>query len=277
MEYIEVDIRLNEVDPFADIIIAKLNDINFESYIEDDSGVKAYVQFNLMREKLVVEVIEEVAKMVKLSYTIQKVKTENWNKQWESSFEPVYINERCVVRAHFHEPFSNFEYELVITPKMSFGTGHHETTFLMMNEMFSINFTNKSVLDVGTGTGVLAILAAKLNAKSVIAVDIDKWAYDNARENAELNSVSNINFIHANINVIGTEKFDVILANINRNIILKDIKKYVSAMNNKSEIILSGFLKEDIPHILEKSSQLGIKLVASKNKNKWQILYLKKL
>ena len=276
MEYTEIDIRLKPVVPFADILVARLNEIEFESYCEDENGLRAYVQTHLFDENAVKEIINEVAKSCDLSFTISKVKQENWNEKWENNFEPVHINDKCVIRAHFHAPFHDFEHEIIITPKMSFGTGHHETTALVMNEMFEIDFTDKSVLDMGTGTGVLAILAAKLGATSLIGIDFDKWAYENSVENAQINAISTINFMHGDAILIGDETFDIILANINRNIILQDIAIYVKAMNTNSEIIFSGFLKKDIPLILEKSKQLGLDLVASKHKNKWQMLHLKK-
>tara|TARA_B110000459_G_C16576821_1_gene479196 strand:+ start:795 stop:1628 length:834 start_codon:yes stop_codon:yes gene_type:complete len=277
MEYTELDIRINPVAPFADILVARLNEIEFESYNEDEAGVKAYVQTPLLDENAVTAIINEVAELCELSYTITKIKQENWNKKWENNFEPVHINERCVIRAHFHAEFPDIEQEIIITPKMSFGTGHHETTSLVMNEMFGIDFKNKSVLDMGSGTGVLAILAAKLGASSLIGIDFDEWAFENAEENAKLNAVNNIDFIHGDSDAIGEATFDVILANINRNIILQDIATYVGAMNHKSEILFSGFLKEDIPVVLKKSEQLGLELVVSKYKNKWQMLHLKKV
>ena len=276
MEYTKIDIRLNPIVPFADILVARLNEIDFESYCEDEFGVKAYVQTHLLDEITVKEIINDVAKLCELSYTITKVKQENWNKKWENNFEPVHINNKCVIRAHFHAAYNDIEHEIIITPKMSFGTGHHETTFLVMNEMFRIDFADKSVLDMGSGTGVLAILAAKLGATSLIGIDFDEWAHENAVENAEINAISTISFIHGDADAIGNATFYIILANINRNIILQDIATYVGAMNKKSEIIFSGFLKEDIPLILEKSEQLGLVLVVSKYKNKWQMLHLKK-
>ena len=276
MEYTEVDIRLTQVDPFADILVARLNEIEFESYTEDEDGVKAYVQTHLLDENAVKEIIAKVAELCELSYTIEKIKQVNWNEQWEKNFDPVHINDKCVIRAYFHAAFPAIEQEIIITPKMSFGTGHHETTSLVMNEMFGIDFLAKSVLDMGSGTGILAILAAKLGASSLIGIDFDEWAFENAVENAELNSVTNIKFIHGDADAIGDTKFDIILANINRNIILQDIATYVGAMNLQSEILFSGFLKEDIPLILEKSEQLGLELVVSKHKNKWQMLHLKK-
>jgi ribosomal protein L11 methyltransferase len=277
MEYTEVDIRLKSVNPFADIIVARLNEIDFESYAEDENGVKAYVQTLLLNENAVKEIISEVAELCELTFSISKVKQENWNQQWESNFEPVVINDKCVIRAHFHQPIPDVDFEIIITPKMSFGTGHHETTSLVMNEMFSLDFNNKSVLDIGCGTGVLAILASKLGANSLVGIDFDEWAVENAEENSVLNSIDNIDYIHGDADAIGDATFDIIVANINRNIILQDIEKYVGAMNEKSEIIFSGFLKEDIPLILEKSEQLGLDLVVSKNKNKWQMLHLKKV
>ena len=277
MEYTEVYIRLKEVNPFADIIVARLNEIDFESYSEDENGVKAYVQTHLLDENAVKEIISEVSELCELTFSISKVKQENWNQQWESNFEPVVINDKCVIRAHFHQPIHDVDFEIIITPKMSFGTGHHETTSLVMNEMFSLDFNNKSVLDMGCGTGVLAILASKLGANSLVGIDFDEWAVENAEENSVLNSIDNIDYIHGDADAIGDATFDIILANINRNIILQDIEKYVGAMNEKSEIIFSGFLKEDIPLILEKSEQLGLDLVVLKNKNKWQMLHLKKV
>jgi ribosomal protein L11 methyltransferase len=276
MEYTEVDIRLNPVAPFADILVARLNEIEFESYAEDETGVKAYVQTHLLDKNAVNEIITKMQQLTDLSFTILKVKQENWNKKWESNFQPVHINDKCVIRAHFHDAFPDVEQEIIITPKMSFGTGHHETTSLVMNEMFGIDFTTKSILDMGSGTGILAILAAKLGASSLVGIDFDEWACKNAVENAGLNSVSNIDFIHGDADAIGAAKFDIILANINRNIILQDIAVYVGAMNEQSQILFSGFLKEDIPLILEKSEQLGLELVVSKHKNKWQMLHLKR-
>ena len=276
MEYTEVDISLKDVNPFADIIVASLNEIDFESYIEDENGIKAYVQTHLLDKNAVIEIISEISELCELTFTISKVKQENWNQQWESNFEPVVINDKCVIRAHFHQPIHDVDFEIIITPKMSFGTGHHETTSLVMNEMFSLDFNNRSVLDMGCGTGVLAILASKLGANTLVGIDFDEWAVENAEENSVLNSIDNIDYIHGDADAIGDATFDIIVANINRNIILQDIEKYVGAMNEESEIIFSGFLKEDIPLILDKSEQLGLDLVVSKNKNKWQMLYLKK-
>ncbi len=277
MEYTEVDIRLREVNSFADILVAKLNEIEFESYIQDENSVKAYVQTQKLNQVAVKEIMSEVSELTELSFSINKVKEENWNLQWESNYHPVFINDNCVIRAHFHDTFPDMKYEIIITPKMSFGTGHHETTSLMMNEMFSLELKQKSVLDMGSGTGVLAILASKLGARELVGIDYDNWSFNNAKENADLNNISNINFIHGDVDSISNMKYDIILANINRNVILNDIEIYVDAMNDSAEIILSGFLEEDTSLILKKSQQLGLSLIGSKNKNKWQMLHLKRV
>ena len=276
MQYTEVDIRLREVNLFADILVAKLNEIEFESYIEDENGVKAYVQTQRLNEVAVQEIMSDISELTELSFRINKIKNENWNIEWESNYQPVFINDSCVIRAHFHNSFPDMKYEIVITPKMSFGTGHHETTSLMMNQMFSLDFKKKSVLDMGTGTGVLAILASKLGARDLVGIDYDTWSFNNAKENAALNNISDIHFIHGDVGAISNVKYDIILANINRNVILNDIENYVSVMDDSSEILLSGFLEEDTPLILKKTKQLGLKLIVSKNKNKWQMLHLKR-
>ena len=276
MEYTELDIRLNQMDPYAEILIARLNEINFESYAEDDNGLKAYVPTKLFNSIALEEIITDISKVSELSFTISNVKQENWNALWESNYHPVFINDSCVIRAHFHNAYPDFRYEVIITPKMSFGTGHHETTSLLINEMLDLDFKDKSVLDMGCGTGILAILASKLGAVDLLGIDFDEWAFVNAKENAILNNISNINFINGDANTIGNRKFDIVLVNINRNVILSDIEIYIHAMEDAAIILLSGFLSEDIPLILNKTEQLGLQLVDSKNKNKWQMLQLKR-
>ncbi len=276
MEYTEFDIRLNEVNPYADILVARLNEIEFESYSEVEGGIRAYVQTQLLDTDAAKEILSEISKLTKVSFTINKVEQRNWNAEWESNYSPVVINDSCVIRAHFHNNFPALKYEIIITPKMSFGTGHHQTTLLMVNEMFNLDLKEKFILDMGSGTGVLAILASKLGARHLIAIDSDEWAFKNAKENSQLNNISNINFIHGDINDIGDTKFDVVLANISRNVILNDIEIYVDQMKDDGEILLSGFLKEDIPLILEKTGQLGLELVVVKNKDKWQMLHLRR-
>ena len=277
MEYIEIDIRLKLANPYAEIFIARLNEIKYESFSTDEFGLKAYIRSDLFNKKKLTEIVDDISSFTKIDLSINAIKKENWNADWENNYSPVHINKDCVIRAHFHARFPNIEHEIIITPKMSFGTGHHETTFLVMNQIFELNLEGKHVLDIGSGTGVLSILASKLGAKKIVGIDIDKWAYENAIENSKLNNISNIQFIEGTAESIGKKMYDVVLANINRNIILADIQKYTRAMRPKSDIILSGFLKQDVKIILNKIKQLKFNLVASKNKNKWQMLHLRRV
>ena len=277
MEYIEIDIRLKLVKPYAEIFIARLNEIKYESFSTDEDGLKAYIRSDLFNKEKLTEIVDDISSFTKIDLSIKVIKKENWNADWENNYSPVHINKDCVIRAHFHARFPNIEHEIIITPKMSFGTGHHETTFLVMNQIFELNLEGKHVLDIGSGTGVLSILASKLGAKEIVGIDIDKWAYENAIENSKLNNISNIQFIEGTAESIGKKMYDVVLANINRNIILADIQKYAKAMRAKSDIILSGFLKQDVKIILNKIKQLKFNLVASKNKNKWQMLHLRRV
>ena len=274
MEYIELDIKLYQSEKFADILFAQLHEIQFESCSHDKNGIKAYIPAKLFDSDAVEKVLSEFSSLTNLSFIINRIKQKNWNSEWEHSYSPVFINDRCVIRANFHDSFDNMQYEIVINPKMSFGTGHHETTSLMMNEMFKLEFQGKSVLDIGTGTGILAILASKLGAKDLVGVDIDEWAFKNAQENAVLNNISNIDFIYGDVGAFNNSGVDFVFANIHRNIILKDIKDYVSVMKKNARLLLSGLLEKDVSIVLEKASQFGLELITQKNKNKWQMLHL---
>jgi len=271
MNYIELSFVILDRDHLSDIIVSKLNEIEFESYVETEDGVNAYIQEQLYNKEKLNLVLSDLQNLFSFDYSIKDIKQENWNSKWEESFEPVEINEQCVIRAQFHEKV-DCEYEIIITPKMSFGTGHHETTFLMMNEIFSLNFKGKSVLDMGCGTGVLAILSKMLGSATTLGIDIDEWSYDNSKENAKLNNVESIEFLLGDVSSI-TGNFDIVLANINRNIILSDIDKYIDAMNKNSDILLSGFLLGDVEIIREKAESLGLSFISHKNKNKWNLLH----
>ena len=271
MKYIELSFSFSQNTDFADIVVAKLNEIEFEGYVETQDGVDAYIQESLFNQEKLNEVIEDLQSLFQFEYTIKEIKQENWNQQWEENFNPVEINKDCFIRAHFHDKI-DCKYEIIITPKMSFGTGHHETTFLMMNEMFHIDFNNKKVLDMGCGTGILAILSKMLGSSITQAIDIDVWSYENSVENATLNNTEDINFSLGDVTAI-KGAFDVVLANINRNIILEDISKYIDSLNENSDLLLSGFLSEDVIIIRDKAESLGLSFVSHKNKNKWNLLH----
>ncbi|MAO72437.1 MAG: 50S ribosomal protein L11 methyltransferase [Flavobacteriales bacterium] len=271
MNYIELSFVLQDKDFISDIVAAKLNEIEFESYVVTEDGVNAYIQEKFYNKDKLNLVLSDLENLFSFNYSIKYINQENWNSNWEKNFEPVEINEKCVIRAHFHETVG-CKYEIVITPKMSFGTGHHETTFLMINEMFCLNFKGKSVLDIGCGTGVLAILSKMLGSEDTLGIDINEWSYENSKENAVLNNIDSIEFLLGDISRIKGD-FDIVLANINRNVILYDIDKYYKSMKENSDLILSGFLSDDVTLIREKAESLGLSLVSQKNKDKWNLLH----
>jgi ribosomal protein L11 methyltransferase len=221
-------------------LIAHLSEIGYEGFEENSNELKAFIG----EKDFDRELLKEIAFKYQLSFTENIIPAQNWNAVWESNFQPVLVDDFVMVRAHFHPPASGVEQEIVITPKMSFGTGHHATTWMMMRQMRSIDFTGKSVFDFGTGTGVLAILAAKLGAASVVAVDIDEWSITNGQENISRNNVGSID-LHQADSAEGESSFDIILANINRNVILDNLLILSGRLNKGGILLLSGLLKED--------------------------------
>ena len=276
MEYAELNIRLKDIDPFSEIIIARLNEIDFETFEEDTNGVKCYIQSKLFNKNKIDSILAKILTQTSLQYSINKIPQKNWNLEWEKNFKPVRINSRCIIRADFHPPYSDIEDEIIITPKMSFGTGHHETTYLMINELYNIDLIDKRVLDIGCGTGVLSIISSKRGAEKIVAIDIDEWAYKNSIENSKLNNINNTKFILGDIDKLNGLTFNVILANINRNIILRDLHIYYRSLSLNGELFISGFLVDDINLILEVAKKLGFSLINKKNKNQWYMLRLRK-
>ena len=264
MQFIEVDIELKKTVPYNEILIALLNDIKFNSYSENENGLKAYIEESNFDLDLLKQKLENIKEIENLNYKVNKLENNNWNKNWEENFSPVIINKNCIVRATFHEKPNKINYDIVITPKMSFGTGHHETTSLIMQYMFSLDFNNKNVLDLGSGTGILSILASKLKAKEIHAIDIDKWAFINSKENVLLNYVKNVSCILGDIDSVIFKKYDILLININRNIILSQMYKYKDLMSVNSDILLSGFISEDTNLILNQAKKLDLKFINKK-------------
>jgi len=266
--YIEYNFKVDPVQPGTEILIAELGYVGFESFVENEKGVAAYIQKEAWRS----DILEDVGILTSPEFTIEHSFTEieqvNWNQEWESNFTPIEVDGTCLVRAPFHDE-GNLEYEIVIMPKMSFGTGHHETTFMMLQYILENEFQDKTVLDMGCGTAVLAILSEMRGAKSLDAIDIDDWCYENALENINVNSCENISVYHGDASLLDDKKYDVIIANINRNILLQDMEEYKNSLNQGGELYLSGFYVEDLPIIRDACTKLGLTFVDNKERNRW--------
>jgi ribosomal protein L11 methyltransferase len=271
MDYVEVDCKLNPMDPWRDILIAQLADIGFESFEETLEGFKAFIGETNYREDLLggAMSLPEAGVDLEMSHQVRVVGNQNWNAVWESNFEPVWITDQVFVRAPFHEARPDAAFEIIIEPKMSFGTGHHETTALMVEWLLDLKLKNKAVLDMGCGTGILAILAAKKGAAPVSAIDSHISAYENTLENAERNGMSFIDVQHGDTGLFWDDTFDVILANITKNVLIEDITKYTSVLNPRGVLILSGFLEMDKGDIVAHAASLGLKFDGEKRNNDW--------
>lgn len=252
-----------------DMLTTMLGNIGFDSFMDDDITLKAYCSEDHLDDLAVEELLRmEVFHGIHL-LGVEEMPDKDWNEVWEASYQPVIVNERCRVRAPFHDPDPSFEFDLVIEPKMSFGTANHETTAQIIQLMLETDFQGKDVLDMGSGTAVLAILAKKLGAAKTVAIDNDEWAYNNAFTNVALNGINDIKIILGDANAIGDEQFDVVLANINRNILLRDMNRYVEAMRQGAHIFFSGFYTEDLESITTEASRLGLRYVRHLAKNNW--------
>lgn len=274
MNYYKCDFRISPILPFRDILIAQLGDLGFESFVETETGFDAYVAKELWNDDWNLNSVDGFYE-VKVEYSKELIEDQNWNEEWEKNFDPILIGQECYIRATFHKPEPSFPFEIVIEPKMSFGTGHHQTTTMMVQLALEMEFEGKQVLDMGAGTAVLAILAGMKGAEPITAIDIDEWAFENAKENVTMNGFGNIKVEMGGAELLGPENFDLIFANINRNILLEDIPAYVEVLKADGRLLLSGFYKEDIPLIEEKCKSCGLIFEKSKNIDNWVALQFK--
>lgn len=272
MDYLELHIDLQGKQAFADdIITAQLADIGFESFTCEDRQYKAYIQSTLFDQaELEITIHEIETHLGSLPYTIQPIETINWNAQWESQFETVEVDSKIIIRAPFHSiDTSTFEYDIIIEPKMSFGTGHHETTYLVLQNMIALDFSNKRVADCGCGTGVLGIVASRMGASHVFAFDYDPICYENTIENIEKNAIANMTAQTGVVSLIEGKEFDILLANINRNILVQNMHFFSQALSNGGYLIVSGFYQKDIPIVEKQALQNDLKFVSFNAKNNW--------
>ncbi len=276
--YIAYHFKIEPKDPGADILLAELGELAFDSFVETEEGLSAYIQVNDDTADLLNDVYILNNPEFKVSYVTEEIEQVNWNEEWEKNFEPINVDDLCYVRAPFHET-KNVPYEIVIEPKMSFGTGHHETTFMMMKHLLNIDVTDMEVLDMGCGTAILAILALMKGAKHADAIDIDNWCYLNSIENAERNNVTNINVYEGDAELLAdkTNKYDLVIANINRNILLNDMEAYAKTLKTGGIILFSGFYTEDITAIEEAANKQNMFLDNKLERNNWVSLkFIKK-
>ena len=270
--YIEYDFTVVPKEPATEILIAELGYAGFESFVEHEDGVTAYIQ----KEAWHSDVVEDIAILSSaeftINFTVKEIEQTNWNSEWEKNFEPIEVDNLVSIRAPFHEN-PKLPYDIVIEPKMSFGTGHHETTHMMVQHLLKLDVKNKATLDMGCGTGILVIFAEMKGAKPLDGIDIDNWCYLNAVENAERNHTKHISFYQGDASLLKDQKYDLIIANINRNILLNDMETYTSCLNEDGILLLSGFYKEDIPTIDAEVSKYGLELQNTLERNNWVSLY----
>lgn len=255
----------------SEILIAELGETDFESFVETENGIAAYIRKEFWDEALLDTIQILKSPEFSISYTFEEIEQVNWNEEWEKNFEPIEVDDTCYVRAPFHER-KDVKYDIVIEPKMSFGTGHHETTFMMIQHLLETDLAGKKTLDMGCGTAILAILAEMKGARPIDAIDIDNWCYINSAENVERNNCSHISVYEGDASLLKGRKYDVIIANINRNILLNDMQQYVDCLNKSGMLFLSGFYEEDIPAINQSCVEKGLKFEKKHQKNNWVAL-----
>lgn len=266
--YLEFHFTIDPVQPASEILIAELGYLGFESFVENNDGITAYIPVEEYEDDLLAGVHILQSEDFNIKYDVQEIERLNWNKEWEKNFEPILVDEQCSVRAPFH-PKTDADFEIVIEPKMSFGTGHHATTHMMIQHILKNDWEGKSVLDMGCGTGVLAILTALKGAKSIDAIDIDNWCYQNTLENIAKNDCEHINVEEGGAELLEGREYDMVLANINRNILLRDLPIYEKSLKPTGCLFLSGFYEGDLPAITKACNELGLDFVENFKRNDW--------
>ena len=280
MKYFEFTFRTQPcTETVNDVLAAILGEVGFESFVECEGGLTAYIQQTLCDENAIKIAINEFPLPdTDITYTYTEAEDKDWNEEWEKNFfQPIIIGNRCVIHSTFHQDVPKAEYDIVINPQMAFGTGHHETTSLIIGELLDSDLQGKALLDMGCGTSILAILARMRGASPCTAIDIDEWCVRNSLENIELNGVDNIAVSQGNASSLESKgPFDMVIANINRNILLADMKHYIARMNPGAELLMSGFYIDDIPVIREEAERNGLHFVHHREKNRWAAVKFQK-
>jgi len=276
-KYLEVLITVDS--PFSEILLAELANYQFDSFEENETGIKAYIEHELFEEQSLANIAEQYEGIFSFTYEIGELEEKNWNEEWEKNFTSTAVDNDVIIRSEFHPVDESYPYELVITPQMSFGTGHHDTTAGVIRAMLKLDFQNKTVLDAGTGTGILSIMAKKLGAAYTYAYDIDQWSYNNCLDNFRLNDISDIEIEQGDVTLLDKlgKDFDMVLANINKNVLLADIPHFAKHLKENGYLVLSGFYEKDIEDLQLVTNTFGLKLESkSVSENDWTVLVFKK-
>jgi ribosomal protein L11 methyltransferase len=277
MDYLELDITVEPILPWREVIISQLAEIGFESFTEEKKGLKAYIPHDSFDEEEFGAVLSQARTMdATIDYEKKFIKHQNWNARWEADFEPVKVGTDLVIKAPFHDIKEDFRYEILIAPQMSFGTGHHDTTYLLCKEMLNMNWEGLKVLDVGTGTGVLAILAQFLGASEVMGTEIDHGSYENAVSNIAKNNASSIALLEADIESVPKVDFDVIIANINKNVLKRHLPFYKEKVKQDGVLMMSGFFASDVDELNENAEKNDFELMEKFVRNEWAVVKYKK-
>ncbi|KAB2810025.1 50S ribosomal protein L11 methyltransferase [Phaeocystidibacter luteus] len=272
MNYIKLTFHIEPLEPGRDILYAELDALAVESAVDTDKGIDAFIPEDQYTE-ITAGDFPMTSSVADLNWTTETVEQQNWNAEWEKNFNPIEVDGKLFIRAPFHESRADdFDYEIIIEPKMSFGTGHHQTTWMMCSYLLDLDLGGKAVLDMGCGTAVLAILAKMRGSGFTEGIDIEEWAAENSKENAERNGHPDIVVYHGDASLLGERKYDVIIANINRNILLNDLSKYVDVLNPGGQLLLSGFYESDIPQLESAGRKLGMTPSQQQTKDTWAAL-----
>lgn len=276
MDFIQINVHCDP--PFREILIAEMGELDFETFMDTEVGFEAYIQEEIFSHPALQTLFNRYRKQTRIWYELKKIPKENWNEEWEKNYDPIAVGDQIYVRATFHEAKPDVPYEIIINPQMSFGTGHHETTHQLLALQLDVDHNGKKVLDVGSGTGILAIMAAKLGAKSVAATDIDDWCIENALENFGLNNIEAEFVKQGTIHELGLkDQYEIILANINTHVLLDEMAEYNKLLADGGHLFLSGFYEMDKPQILALATELGLKEVKSTTEKNWVALLLEKV
>ncbi len=273
MNYIELSVNVVPKEQGSDVLIAQLAELGFESFVETPTGFNAYIPesaYDLQQLNLALSFYVD---FFKFDYKPAIIQQQNWNKEWENNFQPIDVGGKCYIRAPFHEAKKNYLYDVIIEPKMSFGTGHHSTTQLMIEKLMQLDIHKTSLLDMGCGTGVLAIVASMIGADPITAIDIDEWSYENTMENCVKNNIHNVHVYKGNAQILDGKLFHSILANINKNVLLNDLAIYSKSLENQGNLIISGFFETDIDELSAKANTLGLALKDKAVKEQWAMLH----